>query len=251
MYIKKYLDESTMLNYINEIQNNDDAHLEELICANIGLVYKVINNSIKKKNSLIDVEDLVQEGAIGLVNAIYAYDSSKGAFSSYAYWKIYEKIMRYSANNASLIRIPIFLIYDYYKYSTYTSKSRKIALANAGISEEIFNAADNAMKTVFIEDIGTFLNGDNSDVLTIEFKDDYVLEDDVIKMQLADDIKKLMNKSLHEKEAKVLSFRFGLDNNEEMTLEEVGKILGVTRERVRQIEIHAIRKLRRFANAYI
>ena len=231
----------------NEIKKNK----EELVNANLRLIISLARKYSPKGMFL---GDLIQEGNIGLLKAIEKFDYRKGfKFSTYATWWIRQSITRYLAENTRTIRIPVHIIETIYKISKiistkfYQEYGRDPNLdelsKETGLSIEKLNYIFKVMKQpVSLE---TTI-GENDDTTLRDFiEDQNALRPDEVtfNMALSEKIRELL-KTLSPREEKIIRLRFGIGEREACTLEEVGNKFGVTKERIRQIENIALRKLK-------
>ena len=223
---------------------------DELVQANLRLVISI---AVKYQGHNVPLEDLIQEGNIGLIKAASKFDYQKGfKFSTYAIWWIKQAIMRTLDNFSRSIRLPSYVVAKMNKFDTvYAMLCQE--LQREPQRDEIAEALDLTVKQV--EEILTF----NADAISM----DLPLSDERSAATLGDlvedpttsgeegPIAEMINKDLTaqflkrlpEREQRVLKMRFGLEDGERKTLREIGVALEVTRERVRQLEIEAIKRL--------
>ena len=225
---------------------------DELVQANLRLVISI---AVKYQGHNVPLEDLIQEGNIGLIKAASKFDYQKGfKFSTYAIWWIKQAIMRTLDNFSRSIRLPSYVVAKMNKFdAVYATLCQE--LQREPRRDEIADALDLTVKQV--EEILTF----NADTISM----DLPLSDERSAATLGDLIEdpttsgedgpiaeminkdlttQLLKSGLSEREQRVLKMRFGLEDGERKTLREIGVALKITRERVRQLEIEAINRLK-------
>ncbi|MDE0013942.1 MAG: sigma-70 family RNA polymerase sigma factor [Candidatus Poribacteria bacterium] len=237
------------------IEQGDTQARDELVQANLRLVISI---AVKYQGHNVPLEDLIQEGNIGLIKAASKFDYRKGfKFSTYAIWWIKQAIMRTLDNFSRSIRLPSYIVAKMNKFDAiYATLCQE--LQREPRREEIAEALDLTVNQV--EEILTF-NADTismdlplSDERSASTLGDLVEdpttggEDGPIAELINEDLIAQFLKKLPEREQKVLKMRFGLEDGERKTLREIGDALDVTRERIRQLEIYAIKQLRTLYN---
>ena len=225
---------------------------DQLINANLRLVVSIAKHYIGRGMQFLD---LISEGNLGLIKAVEKFDYKKGfKFSTYATWWIRQAITRAIADQARTIRIPVHMVETINKI-TRVQRQLVQELGREPTAEEISKKMDGALTPDRIREITTLALEPVSLESPIGEEDDSHLGDfveDKESVSPTEFTRKSMNRDalfsvmndLTDREERVLRLRYGLDDNRPRTLEEVGKEFGVTRERIRQIEAKAIRKLR-------
>ena len=233
-----------------DIEKGSQSSRDHLISANLRLVVSIAKKYIGRGLTFLD---LVQEGNQGLMRAVEKFDWRRGfKFSTYATWWIRQAITRAIADQAKTIRIPVHMVETINKvYKATRALTQKLGHEPDidQIAEEVGITIDKVEEIYRISQDTTSLAtpvGDDEDSFLGDFIEDTTQPspyEETANELLRESVEEVLG-SLDEREAKVLSFRFGLCGETPKTLEEVGKIFNVTRERIRQIEAKALRKLR-------
>lgn len=237
-------------------ENPKDMELRNLVVEkNMGLVYKV---SSRYTNMGIDTEELQQEGVFGLMTAVERFDYKKGnKFSTYAIHWINQSMTRFLLNHRRNIRVPVHVSETMLKIKRVKKEYFNQYGEDAPIEyiatvlqipetkiEYVMRVFQNIESVSLNSIISNEKDKDDSELL------DYIkdlnaesVEDTVINAETNRGLSKIMDEILTEKECDIVKLRFGIEDGRPRTLQEVGTIYGLTRERIRQIEKNAIRKL--------
>ncbi len=255
MYLKEIgqvplLDNEKELVLAEQMANGDENAKQELVKANLRLVVSIAKRYVGKGMFFLD---LIQEGNLGLMKAVDKFDYKKGyKFSTYATWWIRQAITRAIADQARTIRIPVHMVETIHKVSRY---SRQLLQENGReataeeIAERMGTTADKVREIMKIAQDPVSLEtpiGEEED----SHLGDFIPDDDSPAPAEAASyalLREQLDEVLHTlapREEQVLKLRFGLIDGRSRTLEEVGKEFNITRERIRQIEAKALRKLR-------
>lgn len=257
--VKLYLKQLTKLNlatrdqeidFARRLNEGDQEARDALITANLRLVVSIAK---KYTNRGLLFLDLIQEGNLGLLRSIDKFDYTMGyKFSTYSTWWIRQAITRALAEQSRVIRIPVHIMEIVNK----VRKQMRIFVQEEGREPSMEELSEKVNLPIErIEEVVRLTQEPVSLEVTVGNKDDtslenYITNDDavspeeaVIDSLLKDQIEKVM-KGLTDREQMVIKLRFGLDDGIPRSLEEIGRILAVTRERVRQVEEKALKKLR-------
>ena len=234
----------------NRIAEGDQSAKNELVEANLRLVVSLARHY---QGCGLSYQDLIQEGNIGLIKAAEKFDVSKGfRFSTYASWWIKQALSRAIADQSRTIRIPVHMTENINKFK----KTERELLSQLNREPKIKEIADamgisekqaKEIQSYIVEPTSLDIQvGDDDDTTIGSFIEDthFVNPESAYIKESNGDIVNAVLDTLSDREANILRLRFGIGGKKAMTLEEVGKEYGLTRERIRQIEAKALRKLR-------
>lgn len=237
------------------IRKGDEEALDRLVRSNLRFVVSVAK---KYQNQGVALSDLINEGNLGLIRAAHKFDETKGIkFISYAVWWIRQAILQALAEQSRIVRVPLNRAGALHRIG----KRSAALLQELGreptveeLADELDISEDEVRRTLSLSQSHLSLDAPltpGEDNRLLDYLPDQFAagpDDETYDQALMDTVEEALG-TLKEREAKILRLYFGLDGQEPMTLEEIGSILGVTRERVRQIKEKALLRLRHQSRA--
>ena len=237
------------------IRDGDEEALDKLVRSNLRFVVSVAK---KYQNQGVALSDLINEGNLGLIRAAHKFDETKGIkFISYAVWWIRQAILQALAEQSRIVRVPLNRAGALHRIG----KRSAALLQELGreptveeLADELDISEEEVRRTLSLSQSHLSLDAPltpGEDNRLLDYLPDQFApgpDDETYDQALMDTVEEALS-TLKEREAKILRLYFGLDGQEPMTLEEIGTILGVTRERVRQIKEKALLRLRHQSRA--
>ena len=231
-------------------KKGDKKAIERLVLSNLRFVVSIAK---KYQNLGVSLADLINEGNIGLIRAAYKFDETKGVrFITYAVWWIKQAIIQYLSEQSRIVRIPLNKASTMFKMEKMINSLAQ-ELGRDPTIQEVLQEID--VSAGDMDEVMPLYQPQYSLDSSANPQDDIILLDSIpdektpgpmegiFKKDLSDAIEEMLS-TIKDREARILRFYYGLDNTEPMTLEQIGEIFGVTRERVRQIKEKAIKQLR-------
>ena len=233
-------------------KEGDEKAKQELIKANLKLVITIARKVIH--TSKLPMVDLIQEGNIGLIVAVDKFNWKFGyRFATYASWWIKQAMFKAISEQSHCVKIPVYIQETLSKYSKVKSEMEKESLKEVKISDvakkmnmdadKIDNYLNAYKKTLSLEGDYEMQNGSEVKLIDIIEDKKSSVQSEIEYESMKKDVVKMLT-GLKDREQKVITMRFGLNGAENQTLEEIGKIYGVTKECIRQTESRALNKLK-------
>lgn len=238
-----------------KIRAGDQEALDTLVRSNLRFVVSVAK---KYQNQGVSLSDLINEGNLGLIRAAHKFDETKGIkFISYAVWWIRQSILQALAEQSRIVRVPLNragTLHRIGKRASALLQELGREATHAEIADGMDITEEEVARTMLISQTHLSLDAPMSpgeDNRLLDYLPDIegrTPDEEIFERALTDSIHEAL-RGLKEREAKILRLYFGLDNTEPMTLEEIGEVLNITRERVRQIKEKALSRLRHISRA--
>ena len=237
------------------IRQNDQEALDKLVRSNLRFVVSVAK---KYQNQGVSLSDLINEGNLGLIRAAHKFDETKGIkFISYAVWWIRQAILQALAEQSRIVRVPLNRAGTLHRIGRRASallQELGREATHAEIADGMEITEEEVAKTMSISQTHLSLDAPmtpGEDNRLLDYLPDNINptpDEQIFEKALTESIEEALS-YLKEREAKILRLYFGLDGSDPMTLEEIGSLLGITRERVRQIKEKALSRLRHVSRA--
>lgn len=243
--------EITLTSEVEDILQRGESARERMILSNLRLVVDIAFRY--RQLASLPMEDLVHEGIFGLMKAVTKFDHTKGfKFSTYATWWIRQTITRAIADKGELIRLPVHVVERIHRLRRAQRVLNRVLGGRAPTLRELSEELGWDIETVqFLRDIAKFMPvsisqplGDDETLTVADtlISDEPTPDDLIESVDMAEIVTKVL-KELPVREQKIIRMRFGIGDDRDKTLEEIGQMFGVTRERIRQIEAKALKKL--------
>jgi RNA polymerase primary sigma factor len=234
------------------IQAGDEEAVKELVLANLKFVISVAN---RYRNSGLSMSDIINQGNLGLIEAARRFDPDRGVkFISYAVWWIRQSIIQTLAEQSGTVKLPIKQASILYKINEATEKLSK-ELGRDPNADEIANYLEMDVNDVenilrvsrnYLSLEAPIKDGEDRSFIDLLDSGTKSVEDEIIETNLKNSLEEIVDE-LPEREATIVKLRFGLEGETPKTLEEIGEMMNISRERVRQIESRALLKLKKKA----
>lgn len=234
------------------IQAGDEEAVKELVLANLKFVISVAN---RYRNSGLSMSDIINQGNLGLIEAARRFDPDRGVkFISYAVWWIRQSIIQVLAEQSGTVKLPIKQASILYKINEATEKLSKefdrdpTADEIANYLEMDVNDVENILRVSrnYLSLEAPIKEGEDRSFIDLLDSGTKSVEDEIIETNLKNSLEEIVDE-LPEREATIVKLRFGLEGETPKTLEEIGEMMNISRERVRQIESRALLKLKKKA----